>query len=74
MKSAQIVSLNDGLGVVDALADAARGGGWWQASGFVEEVELRIAGEGADPRRILRGRYTLISLSGPVGGPYAVLV
>jgi len=73
MKSALLHRLPDGRGLVDSLAEAAGNlRGWVQASGFVEEVELRVAGEGADPRRSLRGRFTLVSLSGPVGGPYAV--
>lgn len=73
MKSALVLRLPDGRGLVDALADAAgEVRGWVQGSGFVEEVELRVAGDGADPRRTLRGRYTLVALSGPVGGPYTV--
>src|SRR5687768_5343956 len=73
MKSALVLRLPDGRGLVDMLAEAAGDvRGWLQASGFVEEIELRVAGEGADPRRTLRGRFTLVSLSGPVGGPYTV--
>jgi hypothetical protein len=45
-------------------------GGWVQAVGFVEDVELRLAGEGADVRRSFRGRFVLASLAGPLGGPY----
>lgn len=48
---------------------------WVQATGYVDEIELRISGAGVDPRRSLRARHTLVTLSGPVGGPYgAVLV
>jgi hypothetical protein len=36
----------------------------------VDSVELRVAGEGADVRKQLRGRLTLAQLSGPYGGPY----
>jgi hypothetical protein len=38
--------------------------------GFVEDVELKLAGSGADVRRSFRGRFTLVQLSGPLGGPY----
>ncbi len=74
MRMAQVISLPDGQALLHALSDAAPGGGWWQASGFVEQVELRVAGDGADLRRMLRGRHTLVSLSGPVGGPYSALL
>ncbi|HVJ17071.1 MAG TPA: hypothetical protein VM686_16635 [Polyangiaceae bacterium] len=73
MKSAFVLKLPDGRGLVDMLAEAAGDvRGWVQASGVVEEVELRVAGEGADHRRTLRGRFALVSLSGPTGGPYTV--
>lgn len=72
MKSPRVVRVPDGSSLVDALSGEK--GGWWQASGFVEEVELRVAGEGADRRRELRGRHTLVSLSGPAGGPYSLLL
>ncbi len=74
MRMAQVITLPDGQALLHALSDAAPGGGWWQASGFVEQVELRVAGDGADLRRMLRGRHTLVSLSGPVGGPYSALL
>jgi hypothetical protein len=73
MKSAYVLKLPDGRALLDALAEATgQMRGWVQGSGFVEEVELRVAGEGADPRRTLRGRYTLVSLTGPARGPYTV--
>jgi hypothetical protein len=46
--------------------------GWVQATGFVEEVELKLGGDGADVRRTFRGRYALAQLAGPLGGPYGV--
>jgi hypothetical protein len=72
MKSPRVLLVPDGRSLVDALSGEK--GGWWQASGFVEEIELRVAGEGADRRRDLRGRHTLVSLSGPAGGPYSLLL
>jgi hypothetical protein len=72
MKSPRVLQVPDGRSLVDALSGEK--GGWWQASGFVEEIELRVASEGADRRRDLRGRHTLVSLSGPAGGPYSLLL
>ena len=46
--------------------------GWVQATGFVEEVELKLPGETTDVRRIFRGRFALAQLAGPLGGPYGV--
>jgi hypothetical protein len=42
------------------------------ASGVVESVELRAAAEGGETVTTLRGRFNLLSLTGPRGGPYAV--
>jgi hypothetical protein len=69
--SCRVVSVERGEDLVTALRAAAREGeAWLQATGIVEAVELRLAGEGADPIRTLRGRLTLVALSGPAGGPY----
>ncbi|HSU38690.1 MAG TPA: hypothetical protein VLJ38_03950, partial [Polyangiaceae bacterium] len=59
--------------LVEALDEAfSRHRGWIQATGFVEEVELKLGSEGADVRRSFRGRFALASLGGPLGGPYGV--
>ncbi|HEX9298326.1 MAG TPA: hypothetical protein VF881_20950, partial [Polyangiaceae bacterium] len=42
--------------------------------GYVEEVELRVAGEAVDQVRALRGRFTLLHLAGPSGGPFSVML
>jgi hypothetical protein len=73
MTSARLFSVTPGEELVEALARAVSGAeGWVQASGFVEAAEVRVAGEGADPVRALRGRWALCSLTGPAGGPYGV--
>jgi hypothetical protein len=67
----RLVSIADGENVLDALAEACgKGDGWINGVGHVDSVELRVAGEGADVRKQLRGRFTLAQLSGPFGGPY----
>jgi hypothetical protein len=69
--AARLVTLADGENLLDALAEACgKADGWVAAVGHVDSVELRVAGEGADVRKQLRGRLTLAQLSGPFGGPY----
>ena len=67
----RLVTVADGENLLDALAEACgQGDGWIAAVGHVDSVEIRVAGEGADVRKQLRGRLTLAQLSGPYGGPY----
>lgn len=67
----RLVTIPDGEQLLDALADACgKVDGWLSAVGHVDSVELRVAGEGADVRKQLRGRLTLAQLTGPFGGPY----
>ncbi len=67
----RLVTIADGENLLDALAEACGpGDGWIAAVGHVDSVEIRVAGEGADVRKQLRGRLTLAQLSGPYGGPY----
>ncbi len=73
MKSAapRLVTISDGENLLDALAEACgKVDGWISAVGHVDSVEIRVAGEGADVRKQLRGRLSLAQLSGPSGGPY----
>jgi hypothetical protein len=44
--------------------------GWIQATGFVEDVELRLTGTSSEVRRVFPGQFTLVALGGPLGGPY----
>jgi hypothetical protein len=58
-----------------ALTQATNGKvGWVQAIGQVEDVEIRIADARIESRRSLRGRYSLASLNGPMGGPYGMVL
>ena len=73
--SASLINVGNGTDVLEALAEAAAGqDAWLQAVGQMEDVELRVAGEGADPRKRLRGRYVVASLAGPAGGPFGVVL
>jgi hypothetical protein len=58
---------------LEALAEVSRAGeAWIDGTGHLEGIELRVAGEATDPVRALKGRFTLLHLAGPTGGPYAV--
>jgi len=62
-----------GSPLVATLAEAFNvEGGWIHAVGFVENPELKLAGEAADVRRVMSGRFALAACSGPLGGPYGV--
>jgi hypothetical protein len=64
-------SIQGGVELVEALSLMfSKHRGWVQATGFVEDVELRLGGDAADVRRSFRGRFALAQLAGPLGGPY----
>lgn len=66
-------SIQAGVELVEALSHAfAKHRGWVQATGFVENAELKIGADAADVRRTFRGRFALAHLAGPLGGPYGV--
>lgn len=67
-----VTEIEAGRDLIEALSEFD--GGWLSATGLVEGVELRVAADGVDPVRALRGRYTLASLLGPAGGPYGVVL
>jgi hypothetical protein len=71
-RGVQMLRVADGADLADALGSV--GPGWVVATGVVVDVELRVAGSGADPVRIAHGRRSLVSLSGPGGGPYQVIL
>src|SRR5215468_12162559 len=65
--------IGPGVDLLEALAELSRAGeAWIDGTGHIEGVELRVAGEATDPVRALKGRFTLLHLAGPSGGPYAV--
>jgi hypothetical protein len=69
--TARLIFVAQGTDLLEALA-ALVGDGWVHGTGYVESVELRVAAEGSDAITLLRGRFNLLSLSGPRGGPLAV--
>lgn len=69
----RIVSIAEGDEVVGSLRrEAADVAAWVQAVGQVEQAEIKLAAQGADRRRSVAARVTLVSLGGPLGGPYGV--
>lgn len=73
MASATLVSIPAGDDVLEALRGIDFGhDGWVQGVGEIENAELRVASEGHDPRRMVRGRANLLTLAGPASGPYMV--
>src|SRR5258706_6145493 len=70
--STTLFPIGPGTDLLEALPELARAGeGWIDGTGHVEGVQLRVAGQATDPVRAVRGRFTLVQLSGPTGGPYS---
>jgi predicted DNA-binding protein with PD1-like motif len=68
-----LATVPKGGDLLDSLAQLAKSGdAWFSATGEIEAVELLVAGEGADATRLLKGRFTLLSLAGPSKGPFSV--
>ena len=66
--STTLVPIGPGVDLLEALAELSRGGeAWIDATGYQEAVELRVAGEGSDPVRALKGRFTLLEFPDEVG-------
>jgi len=75
MARSTLVSIPAGEDVLEAIRGIDFGhDGWVQGVGEIENAELRVASEGHDPRRMLRGRANLLSLAGPASGPYMVML
>src|SRR4051812_14632779 len=71
--STTLYPIGPGVDIMDALAEVSRAGdAWIDGTGHIEALELRVAGEASDPLRALKGRFTLLHLAGPSGGPYSV--
>jgi hypothetical protein len=71
--SGRIVAIPEGEEVVAALRrEGSDTAAWVQAVGLVEQAEIKLATQGADRRRSVPARVTLVSLGGPLGGPYGV--
>src|SRR5262252_6758228 len=71
--STTLRTIEPGADLLEELTQLGKTGeGWVNATGHLESVEVRVAGEGADPVRTLRGRLTLLQLAGPLGGPFSV--
>jgi hypothetical protein len=64
-------SIPSGGELIEALDQAfGKHRGWIQATGFVDDIELRVGSDGSDASRTFRGRFALAAFGGPLGGPY----
>jgi hypothetical protein len=70
MKLVEVEPGTELLRAVRALRDVA----YFQASGFVSDVQMRIAGEGVDPKRRLSGRWALVTMAAKVEGPFGAVL
>jgi len=69
---ARSLSIAGGTALPEALEQASGGPGWIQATGVVDDPEVCLAGEPGV--RTHKGRFTLVSLVGQVGGPYGAML
>jgi hypothetical protein len=67
-----VVAGSDLVGELDGLSGALPT--WVHAVGRVEAVEIAVASADGDEAVALSGPLSLVSLSGPGGGPYSVIV
>ncbi|HMI83299.1 MAG TPA: hypothetical protein VK550_04350 [Polyangiaceae bacterium] len=68
----RLTSIASGVDVVEGLAQLGGSDRWVNGTGYVEDVELRVATEESDSVTVLNGRFNLLSLVGASGGPFTV--
>jgi len=70
--SPRLAVVAPGVDLLEGLTALPGADAWISGVGYVEDVELRVAAEGADSTITLRGRFNLLSLVGLRGGPFTV--
>jgi predicted DNA-binding protein with PD1-like motif len=70
--SSRLAIVAPGVDLLEGLSALPSADAWISGVGYVEDVELRVAAEGADSAITMRGRFNLLSLAGPRGGPFTV--
>ena len=70
--STRLTFVAPGRELVESIAQFADTDGWVQGVGYVDGAELRVATENAETVVRLSGRFNLLSLAGPRGGPFTV--
>jgi predicted DNA-binding protein with PD1-like motif len=70
--SPRLAIVAPGVDLLEGLSALPGADAWISGVGHVEDVELRVAAEGADSAITMRGRFNLLSLAGPRGGPFTV--
>jgi hypothetical protein len=72
--TARLTFIPPGVELPEGMAPLTVSEGWLNGTGYVESVELRVATEAGDTVTVLRGRFNLLSMAGPRGGPFAVIL
>lgn len=67
----RLVLVTAGANLLEGLGALGRADAWVTGTGYVEDVELRVAGNDTDATT-LGGRFNLLSLAGPIAGPFMV--
>jgi hypothetical protein len=70
--SPKLAFVAPGVDLLEGLSALSGADAWISGAGHVEDVELRVAAEGADSTTTMRGRFNLLSLTGPRSGPFSV--
>jgi hypothetical protein len=70
--STRLTFVAPGRELVESIAQFADTDGWVQGVGYVDGAELRVATEDGETVVRLNGRFNLLSLAGPRGGPFTV--
>jgi predicted DNA-binding protein with PD1-like motif len=70
--SPRLAIVAPGVDLLEGLSALPSADAWISGVGHVEDVELRVAAEGDDSAITMRGRFNLLSLAGPRGGPFTV--
>ena len=68
------ISIPSGEDLLASMAKLPRADAFWvTATGEVEDAELQVAADVAESVQELAGRLTLVSLQGPVEGPFTAI-
>jgi hypothetical protein len=70
--STRLAFIAPGHELLEAIAQFPETDGWLQGVGYVDGAELRVAADNGETVIRLSGRFNLLSLAGPRGGPFTV--
>ena len=70
--SPRLAVIAPGVDLIEGLSALSAVDAWMTGAGYVDDAELRVAEGAGDSTTTVRGRYNLLSLAGPRGGPFTV--